>query len=569
MQRSMKTVLLGIAVMVLLGCPSPPPGLGAGTGTIDVTVSWPAAVSPVIDAVETTLDGSAVPGGAVSFTPGGTTTRYVQEKTAGSYTLSITLRSSGAIRASVQESVQVHGNLPTSATVTLTTADFTQAPAAPGALVVTEGLAELDLGWVDNSEVETGYVVERATAEAGPYAALPGMPLAANRTSYADTTVTAGTPYWYRVKARNQLGDSDPLGAGSAVMVAPPVAGGGGALSYADVTSTSIRVSWQKATDNVSAQAALRYKVVRSLSDNIATVGQAETNGTVVMDWSTDVTTVNVTGLGAATAYWFNVLARDVPGNTVPSLSSSQATTAPAVTRIIDHANFDPASVSDADIARAVTLDVYFEHASVGVNISDGLSALSAGPSRYTSGRVTWSSSNAPAWYDTNNGLGDNNRGNPGADAKISGFTSSMAASSGLLPGKVDVAMYKFCFIDTPASGNTLFSTVRAAMESLQATYTNTVFVWWTMPIERGPAATERQVYNEAVRTYCSANNQWLLDIAALESHDDAGVLQKDGSNRELLYPGYTDDGGHLNAAGSLKVAKAYWKLLSEIGKTR
>ena len=120
-----------------------------------------------------------------------------------------------------------------------------------------------------------------------------------------------------------------------------------------------------------------------------------------------------------------------------------------------------------------------------------------------------------------------------------------------------------------PGDGTTLFNAARTAMESLQVAYPDVEFVWWTMPIQRDSAASERQEYNDAVRAYCISNDQWLLDIAALESHDDAGVPQLDGSNRELLYSGYTSDGGHLNAAGSAKLAKAYWKLIAEIGKTQ
>ena len=236
----------------------------------------------------------------------------------------------------------------------------------------------------------------------------------------------------------------------------------------------------------------------------------------------------------------------------------------PTTARMINHTNFDPTSVSDADILAAAALDVYFEHASVGANVCSGIDALGG---RYSSDRASWDSTNVPSWYDTHNGLGDNARGNPGASLKISGFTSSMNASGGLLPSKLDVAMYKFCYIDTPADGTTLFNEAKAAMESLQVSYPGVAFVWWTMPIEQGSAYTERQEYNGAVRAYCSANDQWLLDIADLESHDDSGTLTHDGSNRELLYSGYTTDGGHLNAAGSQKLAKAYWKLLAEIAK--
>jgi hypothetical protein len=235
----------------------------------------------------------------------------------------------------------------------------------------------------------------------------------------------------------------------------------------------------------------------------------------------------------------------------------------------INHTNFDPASLPDADIAKAVALGVYFEHASVGQNIVDGIGALGG---RYTSGRVSWSSTyptwtGDPAWFDTHDGLADNHRGNPGGAEKISFF---QAAITPTLASKIDVASFKFCYIDTPADAAALFSSAKSAMEGLQAAYPAVVFVWWTMPIERdGAAPAQRQAYNDSVRAYCAANDQWLLDIAALESHDDSGTAVVDVSDRELLYSGYTDDGGHLNAAGAAKLAKAYWKLIAEIARTR
>jgi hypothetical protein len=239
--------------------------------------------------------------------------------------------------------------------------------------------------------------------------------------------------------------------------------------------------------------------------------------------------------------------------------------------KTIDHTNYDPSWLSNDDIANAANLDVYFEHASVGgyiIGPGSGFTALAALNSRYTCDRATWDNTATASWFDNHNGLGDNSRGNPGANLKISGFSSSMNASSGLLPGKVDVAMYKFCYIDSPSDAEVLFDTVRSAMTILQAAYPDVVFVWWTMPIETTSNA-ERQTYNNLVRSYCSANEQWLFDIAAIESHNDVGVLQKDGTNREILYSGYSADGGHPNDAGALKLAKAYWRLIAGIAKTR
>lgn len=234
--------------------------------------------------------------------------------------------------------------------------------------------------------------------------------------------------------------------------------------------------------------------------------------------------------------------------------------------RTIDHSNFDPLSLSDEEIAKAAALRVYFEHASVGSNVfsdaENGFDALTAANGRYGSDRVTWADSTDPAWFEAHRGLADNSRGNPGADAKIRSFTTSLTPT---LAQRVDVASFKFCWIDTPRSAEELFQSARIEMESLQKAYPSVVFVWWTMPLERDRARSSRQKYNNLVREYCSTHNQWLLDIAALESHDDAGNLVADGKGRELQYSGYSSDGGHLSLEGKVKIAKAYWRLIGEI----
>lgn len=262
--------------------------------------------------------------------------------------------------------------------------------------------------------------------------------------------------------------------------------------------------------------------------------------------------------------------------NYVVTVTRAASSSVPTIVYTIDNSNYDPASLSDADVTKAASLDVYFEHASVGGYIvgpipdwpSNGLAALQAASPRYAAERATWGDTSSAIWFDSHNGLGDNSRGNPGADAKISGFISSMNASSGLLPTKIDVAMFKFCYIDSPSDASTLFNSTKTAMESLQISYPSVAFVWWTMPIETSGNA-EKQSYNDQVRAYCIANNQWLFDIASIESHNDAGVHQLDGSSLELLDAGHSADGGHPNDAGTLKLAKGYWKLIVEIGKTR
>ena len=108
--------------------------------------------------------------------------------------------------------------------------------------------------------------------------------------------------------------------------VQAPIPGGSGVLAFGAVTSSSMSVSWQKATDNVSAPSALAYKVVYSLSNKVQTAVDAQANGTVVQDWTLDVATVNATGLSSGTTYYFNVLVKDGAGNISAYTSGSQST---------------------------------------------------------------------------------------------------------------------------------------------------------------------------------------------------------------------------------------------------
>lgn len=255
-------------------------------------------------------------------------------------------------------------------------------------------------------------------------------------------------------------------------------------------------------------------------------------------------------------------------------LAACAAAQTPAVfvpaAKSIDHTNFDPGGLSTSKLHAAANLKVYFEHASVGGNIfsdsSNGFDTLRSQDVRYSSDRVKWNGTANPSWFDAHAGLADNYRGNPGAQKKIDHFRTALTSGLG---AKLDVASFKFCWIDTPSDAEALFASARRTTEALEQRYPTVVFVWWTMPLERDQARAERQRYNNLVRDYCASNNRWLLDIAALESHDDAGNLVADAHGQELQYGGYSSDGGHLNTAGAVKMAKAYWQLIAGIAMTR
>lgn len=238
----------------------------------------------------------------------------------------------------------------------------------------------------------------------------------------------------------------------------------------------------------------------------------------------------------------------------------------------VDSQSLNAADIPQATLDAIRELDIYFEHASVGGNISDGIDALAAeNSSRYSIGRATWGESVDPAdnldWFDSNNGFVDFGRGNPGFAAKVSGFEDNI--QTGGVGSRVDVASYKMCYIDYNFSGYdndipVAFAAARDSMEALEAAYPSVAFVWWTMPIETIGDA-DRDAYNTLVRQYCSANNKWLLDIADIEAHDGAGTHLTDSNGYEYMYADWTDDGGHLDTDGARRLALAWWVLLARI----
>lgn len=202
---------------------------------------------------------------------------------------------------------------------------------------------------------------------------------------------------------------------------------------------------------------------------------------------------------------------------------------------IVDH-NFS--ELDDSALASAAAVNLYLEHASVGGNILDGLNALHSADSSYDNSNFTFYA-----------------RGNPGWQAKIDGLYDNITGSTPAA-SDYDAIMMKFCFIDDDAS----FTYYRDRMLQLEALYPDTVFVWWTMPIET-TASDAGNSFNEQVREYCLANNKVLFDIAAIESHWPDGTAETDDSGKEIMYAPYSSDGGHLNATGAERVARAFWYL--------
>jgi titin len=191
-------------------------------------------------------------------------------------------------------------------------------PAAPSALSATAASGvRIDLAWTDNSGTEQGFRVERAPdvgGAPGTYAQIASV--GANVTTYANTGLTNGTRYWYRVRAYNTAGNSAYTGDASATTLSIPAAPSG--LQGTAASSTAIDLAW---IDNSNNEASFRLERAPDVAGAPGTFGSAVTLGA-------NVTTYRATGLAAATSYWFRVRAQNTVGNSAFSTPARVTTLA-------------------------------------------------------------------------------------------------------------------------------------------------------------------------------------------------------------------------------------------------
>ncbi|MFV2013995.1 MAG: fibronectin type III domain-containing protein [Candidatus Heimdallarchaeota archaeon] len=88
-----------------------------------------------------------------------------------------------------------------------TTVSSISAPSAPSNIFsYSVNITSAQLSWTDNSNNETGFIVERSTSSTGPFTQIET--LAENTIGYEFTSLTAGTRYYFRVRAYNGGGNS-------------------------------------------------------------------------------------------------------------------------------------------------------------------------------------------------------------------------------------------------------------------------------------------------------------------------------------------------------------------------
>lgn len=186
-------------------------------------------------------------------------------------------------------------------------------PAAPSQLTATAiSASQIRLEWTDNSDNEATMLVERASYSSGPWFTLTSLP--ADTESYIDGGLTASTLFYYRIRASNATGASNP----GNVAGTSTLSGGGGLIAPGNlrataISSSQINLSW---TDYATTETG--FKIERASS--------AGGPWTQIATTSANVTSYANTGLGASSTFYYRVRAYDASSHTAYSAVASATT---------------------------------------------------------------------------------------------------------------------------------------------------------------------------------------------------------------------------------------------------
>ncbi len=145
--------------------------------------------------------------------------------------------------------------------------------------------------------------------------------------------------------------------------------------------------------------------------------------------------------------------------------------------------------------------------------------------------------------------------------SKLQGFDQAIRGGVG---SQVDVAFFKFCFVDFPIPSSPTFTLAqyKATLDALQTDYPNVRFIHVTAPLSEAQAAwhnDDRDAWNQALRAAYPAAD--IFDLADFESLGPSGARETAVATDEAQHPCLASawaagDGGHLNQAGADMLAQ-------------
>jgi hypothetical protein len=270
--------------------------------------------------------------------------------------------------------------------------------------------------------------------------------------------------------------------------------------------------------------------------------------------------TVDASGLYTAPAGTgtFHVVATSVAD---PSVSGSATVTVTA----------NPPPPADNLAAQFDVLSrhaLYFDHASVGENLMDGVAGLLGGVSGPKPTLINMNESNGGVKPDLiSTGVWAESmrlalwNGDP--MTKIREFRSDLDKGVGT---RADIAWMKFCFVDFNGGTNVdaLFASYQSMITAARAAYPSVRFVHFTAPLETGGSQSTnaiREAFSARIRAAYGAD---VFDLARWESTWPDGTRETSGGIPALV-PIYTNDSGHLNATGQAHVVPELVRFLANL----
>lgn len=212
---------------------------------------------------------------------------HILDVPAGRYVIQVVSRRSGVVAALEEYALAFR-------------MEAVEPPAVPtnfSATVISD--TQIDLAWTDNATDEDGYRLERSLQS--DFSVIDQtFDLAANSVYYADTGLSAGVVYYYRLVAYNAGGDSANV-SGSGETLSVPVDPSG--FTATAISETRIDLSWTDNADNED-----EYMIERSTTQgsgyaSIATIDP-------------DVTSYSdTTGLSEGTEYFYRLKASNSVGD--------------------------------------------------------------------------------------------------------------------------------------------------------------------------------------------------------------------------------------------------------------
>ncbi len=215
---------------------------------------------------------------------------------------------------------------------------------------------------------------------------------------------------------------------------------------------------------------------------------------------------------------------------------------------------------------------IFFGHQSVGYNIIRGFLDLEAShKSLHLNVVETKDASRIAGPMLAHAPVGKNRD----PESKIAEFQELL---EGGLGEKVDIAFFKFCYVDIDKSSNpeAILAAYSKAMEALKSRFPRVAFVHVTIPLRapekglkegikrllgRSPELDDNRLraqYNSLLRERY-AGKELLFDLALYETLGPDGLRHYSLRNEQevpVLARAYTDDGGHLNPTGREHVAE-------------